>query len=71
LNTQSLAPKSLPTQSAITIDGAPKTIETKLETNADNWDFKFNRVLGKSAEAVKINKKQSAHQRHISKAYNG
>ncbi|MCH5688413.1 phage integrase SAM-like domain and Arm DNA-binding domain-containing protein [Niabella sp. W65] len=41
----------------ITIDGVPKTFGTKLEINADNWDLKFGRVLGKSAEALKVNKK--------------
>lgn len=46
-----------PIMARITIDGTPKTFGTKLEINADNWDLKFGRVLGKSAEAVKINKK--------------
>lgn len=46
-----------PIMARITIDGTPKTFGTKLEINADNWDLKFGRVLGKSAEAVRINKK--------------
>ena len=46
-----------PIMARITIDGTPKTFGTKLEINADNWDLKFGRVLGKSAEALKVNKK--------------
>ena len=46
-----------PIMARITIDGTPKTFGTKLEINADNWDLKFGRVLGKSTEAVRINKK--------------
>ena len=46
-----------PIMARITIDGVPKTFGTKLEINADNWDLKFGRVLGKSAEALKVNKK--------------
>lgn len=46
-----------PIMARITIDGTPKTFGTKLEINADNWDLKFGRVLGKSAEAIRINKK--------------
>jgi len=46
-----------PIMARITIDGTPKTFGTKLEINADNWDLKFGRVLGKSAEAVRVNKK--------------
>jgi len=44
-----------PIMARITIDGVPKTFGTKLEINADNWDLKFGRVLGKSAEALKVN----------------
>jgi len=46
-----------PIMARITIDGIPKTFGTKLEINADNWDLKFGRVLGKSAQALSVNKK--------------
>ncbi|AZA58668.1 MULTISPECIES: site-specific integrase [Flavobacteriales] len=46
-----------PIMARITIDGVAKTFGTKLEINAENWDLKFGRVLGKSAEALKVNKK--------------
>ena len=46
-----------PVMARITIDGIPKTFGTKLEINADNWDLKFGRVLGKSAQALSVNKK--------------
>jgi hypothetical protein len=41
----------------ITMDGNPKTFGTKLEINADIWDLKIGRDLGKSAEATRVNKK--------------
>lgn len=46
-----------PIMARITIDGVAKTLGTKLEINADNWDLKFGRVLGKSAHALSINQK--------------
>src|SRR5690554_935537 len=46
-----------PIMARITIDGTPKTFGTKLEINAKSWDLKHGRVLGKSAEALKINNK--------------
>ena len=41
----------------ITIDGAAKTLGTKLEIDPSNWDLKYGRVEGKSAKAVSINQK--------------
>lgn len=46
-----------PIMARITIDGVAKTLGTKLEINADNWDLKFGRVLGKSTQALSINQK--------------
>lgn len=46
-----------PIMARITIDGVPKTFGTKLEINLNIWDLKFGRVLGKSTQALSINKK--------------
>lgn len=46
-----------PIMARITIDGAAKTLGTKLEINPDNWDLKYGRVEGKSAIALSINQK--------------
>ncbi|KPE52535.1 site-specific integrase [Chryseobacterium indologenes] len=58
-----------PIMARITIDGTPKTFGTKLEINANNWDLKFGRVLGKSAEAVRVNKKLDNIRGRIDKIY--
>ncbi len=46
-----------PVMARITIDGAAKTLGTKLEINPKNWDLKYGRVEGKSATALSINQK--------------
>lgn len=53
----------------ITIDGVAKTLGTKLEINADNWDLKFGRVLGKSTQALSINQKLDNIRGRIDKIY--
>lgn len=46
-----------PIMARITIDGAAKTLGTKLEINSNNWDLKYGRVEGKSVKALSINQK--------------
>src|SRR5690606_20482748 len=58
-----------PIMARITIDGVAKTLGTKLEINADNWDLKFGRVLGKSTLALSINQKIYNILRRIYKIY--
>lgn len=41
----------------ITIDGKVAQFSTKLEIFPDKWDLKFGKVLGKSEEALSINRK--------------
>lgn len=58
-----------PIVARITIDGVAKTLGTKLEINADNWDLKFGRVLGKSTQALRINQKLDNIRGRIDKIY--
>ena len=58
-----------PIMARITIDGVAKTLGTKLEINADNWDLKFGRVLGKSTQALSINQKLDNIRGRIDKIY--
>ncbi|MDV3876879.1 integrase [Elizabethkingia anophelis] len=58
-----------PIMARITIDGVAKTLGTKLEINADNWDLKFGRVLGKSTRALSINQKLDNIRGRIDKIY--
>ncbi|MFJ1473595.1 phage integrase SAM-like domain and Arm DNA-binding domain-containing protein, partial [Capnocytophaga cynodegmi] len=41
----------------ITIDGKIAQFSTKLEIFPDKWDLKFGKVLGKSEEALSLNRK--------------
>jgi hypothetical protein len=58
-----------PIMARITIDGTPKTFGTKLEINPNNWDLKYGRVEGKSAQALSINKKLDNIRGRIDKIY--
>lgn len=58
-----------PIMARITIDGAPKTFGTKLEIDPSNWDLKYERVEGKSATALNINKKLDNIRGRIDKIY--
>ncbi|WP_300673964.1 site-specific integrase [Soonwooa sp.] len=58
-----------PIMARITIDGVAKTLGTKLEINANNWDLKFGRVLGKSTQALSINQKLDNIRGRIDKIY--
>ncbi|VTP93979.1 Arm DNA-binding domain-containing protein [Sphingobacterium daejeonense] len=42
-----------PIMPRITMDGNPKTFGTKLEINADIWDLKIGRDLGKKCRSNK------------------
>lgn len=58
-----------PIMARITIDGTAKTLGTKLEINPNNWDLKYGRVEGKSAQALGINKKLDNIRGRIDKIY--
>lgn len=58
-----------PIMARITIDGTAKTFGTKLEINPNNWDLKYGRVEGKSAQALGINKKLDNIRGRIDKIY--
>lgn len=58
-----------PIMARITIDGTPKTFGTKLEINPNNWDLRYGRVEGKSAQALSINKKLDNIRGRIDKIY--
>lgn len=58
-----------PIMARITINGTPKTFGTKLEINPNNWDLKYGRVEGKSAQALSINKKLDNIRGRIDKIY--
>lgn len=54
------APKkngNVPIMCRITVNGKQSTFSTKLDIPSSNWDLKYNRVLGKSRTAQKLNTK--------------
>jgi len=54
------APKkngNVPIMCRITVNGKQSTFSTKLDIPVSNWDLKYNRVLGKSRTAQKLNTK--------------